>query len=448
MQAKRGIQKGPIISVALPSFRVLSICTGYGGIDLGLGLAIPSSRAVCFIEIEAYAAALLVQRMSEGFLAPAPIWSDAKTFDGAPWRGAVDCVVAGYPCQPWSIAGKRQGADDPRHLWPAILRIIEECAPPCVFIENVANHLVYGFADVRADLRRLGYRVEAGLFSASEVGAPHRRKRLFALAYNDGLRQQQSNGLFGIERERSGDDRAGLADARRGASEAGSERLRRAPRADADRSGARAGMGHAEGQHDDRTFRTREERSGSANDGDFLADANDAERRSSEQCGGGCGEGIYGKGQTNDQFRERLEILDDAHRERGETWVAESEISRRSAGPECSSDWSMEHADDDGSPESEPGCCGPNCGGNGAYFGPEIEGASGVNLPAFPPGPDARFEWERILDFDPSLEPAICRIPDGRTSRVDELRALGNGVVPVVAAYAFCTLADLFEEGE
>ena len=170
---------------------VLSLCSGAGGLDLGLTLAEPSAWTVCFVERDAYAAAILVARMRDGCLDDAPIWDDVAAFDGRSWRGAVDCLTAGYPCQPFSVAGRRLGTDDPRHLWPHIARIIGECAPEWVFLENVANHLNIGYREVRGELEGLGFRVTEGLFTAREVGAPHRRQRLFVLAHAERGRRRQ-----------------------------------------------------------------------------------------------------------------------------------------------------------------------------------------------------------------------------------------------------------------
>ena len=164
----------------------LSLCSGAGGLELGLHIACPGYRTVGYVERDAYAAAILVARMEDKALAEAPVWDDVASFDGRPWRGAVDIVTAGYPCQPFSLAGKRKGADDPRHLWPHVARIIGECVPPFVFLENVAHHLRLGFPEVAASLVNMGYRLAAGLFTAAEVGAPHKRERLFVLAHREG----------------------------------------------------------------------------------------------------------------------------------------------------------------------------------------------------------------------------------------------------------------------
>lgn len=172
------------------ALRTLSLCSGFAGLELGLRAAEPGARTVCYVEGEAYAAACLVARMGERRLDTAPIWSDVRTFDGKPWRGRVDCITGGYPCQPFSLAGKRLGADDPRHLWPSVARIVDEVRPEWCFFENVRGHVSLGLRNVRCDLERMGYRVEAGIFTAAEVGAPHERARLFILAHADDERRK------------------------------------------------------------------------------------------------------------------------------------------------------------------------------------------------------------------------------------------------------------------
>lgn len=168
--------------------RGLSLCAGYGGLDLGIAIAEPGYRTVCFVEREAHAAATLVARMEDQALDHAPVWSDLRTFDGRPWRDRIHILSAGYPCQPFSYAGRRAGEQDPRHLWPEVERIIDEVRPAAVFAENVEGHINLGFADVAGSLRRLGYEPKAGLFTAREAGARHRRRRLFILAYANGQR--------------------------------------------------------------------------------------------------------------------------------------------------------------------------------------------------------------------------------------------------------------------
>lgn len=139
-------------------------------------------RPLVYVEREVYAAANLVARMENKEIHRAPIWDCVDTFDATPLHGTVDGIVGGYPCQPFSIAGRKEGERDPRHLWPHFERIIKECEPQWCFFENVANHLRLGFRGVAESLRRLGYNVETTLVTAEEVGAPHKRERLFILA--------------------------------------------------------------------------------------------------------------------------------------------------------------------------------------------------------------------------------------------------------------------------
>ena len=164
------------------TINILSLCTGYGGLELGLVRALDAVFRVVAVEVEAYALANLAAKTQEGKLAIEAMWPDLKTFPAERFRGCFDFILAGYPCQPFSVAGKRQGTSDPRHLWPHIARIVQAVRPVWCFFENVPGHLTIGFPEVYRSLRTLGYSVEAGLFTAAEVGAPHKRERLFILA--------------------------------------------------------------------------------------------------------------------------------------------------------------------------------------------------------------------------------------------------------------------------
>ena len=169
---------------------VLALCAGAGGFELGIKLAVPGARLVCACELDAFAASVLVARMADEALDQAPVWDDVRTFDGRPWRGVVDCVAAGFPCQPWSNAGKRRGLADERWIWPDIARIIREVQPGWVFLENVPGLVRGGLGAVLADLAALGFDAEWDVFSAAQVGAPHRRERLFILGHARGTRCQ------------------------------------------------------------------------------------------------------------------------------------------------------------------------------------------------------------------------------------------------------------------
>jgi DNA (cytosine-5)-methyltransferase 1 len=169
----------------------VSLCAGYGGIDLGLKRAISNLRTVAFSEIEAFACANLVAKMEAGQLDPAPVWTDLKTFPWSGFRDRVDILSGGYPCQPFSAAGKRRGKDDPRHLWPWIADGIRIMRPRVCFFENVEGHISLGLREVVEELASIGYETTWGIFSAAEVGAPHQRKRVFILAHDSSAGLQE-----------------------------------------------------------------------------------------------------------------------------------------------------------------------------------------------------------------------------------------------------------------
>ena len=167
----------------------LDLFSGYGGFGLGLRLAGIQTRTVCYVEWDKYCQQVIRQRQIDGFLDDAPIWDDIKSFDGRPWRGTVDILSAGFPCQPHSNAGLRKGEDDDRNLWPDTLRIIREVGPGLVILENVPGILVgsdgrppYG-GTVVGQLAEVGYDAEWRVISAADAGAPHLRNRWFLLAH-------------------------------------------------------------------------------------------------------------------------------------------------------------------------------------------------------------------------------------------------------------------------
>lgn len=165
----------------------LALCAGYGGLELAIERVFPESRTVCYVEGEAFAAQHLVKKMEEGSLDVAPIWSNVKTFNGQPWRGKVDWISGGFPCQPYSTAGKQMGEADERDLWPDFVRIIGEVRPGLLFLENVPNIVKLRLDQIVLDLDKLGYHASWCVVAASDVGALHKRKRWFLMGvkYND-----------------------------------------------------------------------------------------------------------------------------------------------------------------------------------------------------------------------------------------------------------------------
>lgn len=322
--------------MADPIFNVVSLCSGVGGLDLGVKLAVPSARTVCYVEREAYAVAVLAARMQDGSLDEATVWSDLLTFDGRPWRGRVDCIIAGFPCQPWSHAGKRKGTDDDRWLWPAIARIIDDAKPAMVFLENVPGLVSGGgLHHVLDDLAEMGFDAEWLHLTASAVGASHKRNRVFILGFRG----------------------ADMGDA-------GDVRQRRAP----EENQAWPGPGDGRGT-------------------------------------------VAHSGRIGDAGRR------DARDVRGESGLDDTQPERLQGQP----------------------CPRPT---SGATVGTD-------GMPDVPPERNDHAAWRRILTthpyLAPAIEPGLRVLADGMAlvvdkGRTDQLRAAGNGVVPIQAAAAFVEL--------
>ena len=165
--------------------RELSLFSGYGGFSLGLKLTGIPTRTVMYVEWERYPQEIIKARINDKILNDAPIWGNISTLNGEQFRGVVDIITGGFPCQPHSVAGLRRGADDERNLWPETLRIIREVGPRYVLLENVTGILsassdggrpAYG-GTVVGQLAQAGYRIRWETVGADDVGATHKRKR-------------------------------------------------------------------------------------------------------------------------------------------------------------------------------------------------------------------------------------------------------------------------------
>lgn len=376
------------MNVALRSIELFA-----GGGGLALGLESVGIRTVCFVEIEAYAAAVLAARMGEGRLAPAPIWSDVCTFDGRRWRGVVDLIAGGFPCQDISTAGKGAGIVNGERsgLWREFARIVGEVGPNYVFVENVAALLGRGLDVVLGDLASLGFDAEWGVFRASDVGAPHRRERIFILAH-----ATQRGGGFGSTRfsghgEPKGENR-----------------------------GCGGDVAH--------TRRERGERRGKPGDMEGAAAAARGEGLQRERRGRAAGD--CGPGGVADAWSERLEGHGDAGPAPGAAGrgggaeVADSDERGREG------EWDAERAR------------------LRRASGDLADGRGGLRWRhEWPPGPQDADGWRAHLKRWPGTEPALRRGADGLASQVDRLRVLGNGVCPPQAALAWRVLWDRLHGG-
>lgn len=384
--------------MALRPFHTISVCSGGGGLDLGFHLATGgAAHAVAFVEREAYAAACLVARMADSALAPAPVWDDINTFDGRAWRGAVDCVIGGTPCQDLSVAGKQAGLDGERsRLFYQQVRIADECDAPFFAWENVGG-AARALPAVHAELARHGYVGATVSIRASDVGAPHRRRRFFLLAHRRGVRLAEfrswnhddwhhASGYVADGRD------AGVGDAEREPAQL--------PR----------GAGVVRGEV------------GSAGGG-----GNEASRRESRPAGADVAH-AHGERWEHDgrEGPEREALAGAQRRVEGPSHdVADAGRARR------------EGSERTGAPREGAGASRP-----AAERGRPLE---------WPPGPDDGAGWARVLATHPHLSPSESRlrgVADGLAGRVvppgqfwaDRLRLLGNGVVPTQAAAAFAFL--------
>lgn len=431
------------MNVALPAaFDVLSLFSGGGGLDLGLRLAVPWARTVGYVEREAYAAAVLVARMEAADLGAAPLWDDVAAFDGRPWRGLVDCVAGGFPCQDISNAGNRVGIEGERSgLWAHFARIICEVRPRYVFVENVAALVVRGLDVVLADLAALGFDAEWIVLGADEVGAPHQRDRLFILAHahGDAVRQLaerdlqgQALGLHAVPRAAG----AGMADAE----SRGLGKLRESPRC-----GGQLECSRAEAVADAAGERERES---------HHASGADARKRAWLDAGGRGGEladavrdGLEGQHAGRAAGRAALgtdPALAHAH-------LGRCEGERRGGLLDGKRTASGDDADRCGGAPAEVADADVGAGdgiplGERARILASDSGARSLWRAPFPPGPDDRAGWEAYLREWPGIEPAIRRGTDGLAYRMERLRLLGNGVVPQQAARAFTELWERLHE--
>lgn len=159
-------------------------------------------RCVCAVEYEPYAASVLAMRQNDGILPAFPIWDDVRTFDGKLWKGSVDVVSGGFPCQDISAAGKGEGIDGERSgLWREMARIISEIRPRYAFVENSPLLVGRGLAVVLGDLAEMGFDARWCVLGAHEVGAPHERKRCWIVADSNENRRFRSGMVSDINRE-------------------------------------------------------------------------------------------------------------------------------------------------------------------------------------------------------------------------------------------------------
>ncbi|WP_245711372.1 DNA cytosine methyltransferase [Paracidovorax valerianellae] len=396
------------------ALRSIELCAGVGmlgeGARAGFELLGIEHRTVCYVEREAPAAAQLARLMEAGALDQAPVWSDLLTFNGSAWRGRVDGLVAGFPCQDISIAGRRAGLDGKRSgLFFNILDIADDCDAWLLFLENVsaiatatatAVDEAEGTLEERAAARVVGELADRGwdaewiTLSASDVGASHGRARWFCFAW-----RVADTGCIGAERRRDSSDVARQS----GEAPGQTRKLQRGGKAqlldDAQRVEQPGQRIHARSRH--------------AGLGASDVDGASAELAHAHAIGQRAvrGRDVHSDGKARTQPEQHGGRVADA------------------------SQSGLPHAEQPSQPDK------PQTFGRRAAS--ELRGT-----PLFAPGPiDPR--WAGVIDHRPELapavEPGVCLLANGMAYLVDEsrahqLRQVGNGVVPLQAAVALVEL--------
>lgn len=389
-----------MLGVRKDLLNVLGLCAGIGGLELGLHLAEPRANPILFIEQDEFCQSVLKTRWPA-----AAIWSNVLTFDAKPWRRLIDVFTAGFPCQPWSTAGLQKGTEDDRWIWPRILDHIRDARPRYVFLENVPGLLVSGVGYVLADLAALGYDAVWGVFSCVQLGASHKRDRVFILAHC-------------LEQQRQGQERRGLS---------GPVRLSEGL---ADASCLQFGRQQIAGPERPIQTQPGEHQSPLAN--------SDCERLYGQP-------ELHGRNPETHRPSEAAMAHGDSQ-QWGALWERRFEIGRRS-GPVVDSLRSGERSEEFDGPldanlspgETLADADGNRCRENLRRPGFPRDGFS------WPPGPEG--SWECIPRELWPAQPKVRPVADGVPRRVDpdrrkRLRALGNAVSPPVAAVAWRVLKE------
>ena len=465
--------------------KIISLCSGIGGLDLAARMVDPEARTVAYCELEPFPIRVLEARMKAGDLDEAVILGDLTKVDWSEWRGKADTVVAGFPCQPHSLAGRRKGTADERWIWPSIAQAIKEVEASTVFLENVPGLISSGgLLAVLRSLASLGFNAEWGTLRASDVGATHRRDRVFILAQRAGAseladsscarrarHERKSDGLTSCSTEladcnsprcnrlnanRQSEDGSDIGDAGRGS---------RAEVADAEQRlrGRRCKRDPESGREDSKAVR-----------GDFFSQPNLE----------GCPlPRSPGPADLTAPDNRRVNVadascLDSPGRRvvgdvRGAPGEAQGEARQRERSRDTS-DYRCLNVADSNSPERLPDggdTDRQNDGRNnsgGSSGDNVVEAATKPSWPcSWPPGPSDHKAWAEILAKEPGLAPAIephfCGVADGlpeglvkralatatreaKRLRRDRLKALGIAVVPCQAAAAWVVLQSRFNE--
>lgn len=408
----------------------LSLFSGIAGIEIGLE-SLGKFRTIGYVENEPYAQAVIIKNMEKGNISPAPIWDEIRTFDGRPWKGIVDVISGGFPCQDISYAGKGKGIknDTRSGLWFEFKRVVCEVRPKYIFVENVSALTKRGIDIVLAGLSEIGYDAIWFPLQAREVGAPHRRERIFIIGWNtDSINDNTIRKIQGREITNSAGD----------VSDSTEQRWNEKQHADEKPSEEISETSERESGGTDSIQRNMADTNSERCNGEPVSIQQRKSRQENSE--------IIGSGQVvantcgNGSIEESNRGIDKGSMEQD---VADSESIRLQR---CGTDRKQEpqiHAEEGISECSGSGSREPEnmenteCNGRTERSGSSIEknersrpeeGERKCNTTEFT-CTSIDGIWEEYW----TVEPRICRVVDGISFRVDKLKCLGNAVVPQVA---------------
>lgn len=382
-----------------------SLFSGIGGFDLGLERA--GWEAAWQVEINEFRRRVLAKHWPD-----VPRYEDIRELEELPY---VDLIAAGFPCQPFSVAGRNRGEADERNLWPETIRVLRMVGPRLALLENVPGLLAHGyFGTILGDLSEAGYDAEWFCVLASYFGATHRRERLFIVAYRNDGQSEPANGEVRTGRDAAFGESGDVAYRQRVGGQDGAAAGERSRRY----SGSGDTLAHSEGDirgasGDD--GRVPLDGSGGG-DVAYAGHAGESGRLAAEiSCEGeSCGE-------PSPQGVVLADAQDTHWRPRSESLQSAAGFGRRGLTGNGSR---LAYSDDEG-PQ------GRDISGNGR--GERTVGPGSAQQ--WPPGPEDGEGWARVLAEVPSVEPAVCRVASGVPDRAHRLSALGDSVVPLVVEW-------------
>ena len=414
----------------------LSLFSGIGGIDVAVKLVLPDVKTIAYVEKDASCQTVLRARMADGSLDAARIIDDIRNMSDMEAEEPIDIIFGGFPCQPFSLAGKRKEADDDRNLWPEFINTITTLRPRYVFLENVPGiltskqHEPY-ILTILADLYQGGYDAEWGTFKASDIGAPHKRERWFCLAWRRDL--AITNRFKWRSREKS---------SKSSWKASGESTKNSSSRTLGDTTSGWTG----ELQDKSQTTWTSVSDVNSSGTSGTLGDTIDTGDTSPRH-------GADRHRQTQEQDEQQLSFAEptgsgfsvaDSTSERGERWRTGIE-GKYTQSEEGVSGWGSTRELADTISQRTQGSASGEHSAEQWFINSDQTLVREVINHKFPPGPTDYEGWARVLSEMPEVEPSFCIEADGIStslviSRTQSLKMLGNSVVPQQVAAALTDL--------